>query len=170
MVIRSSKIFNSLLERIGCARDEVVPTLTESGVKSEAIWECERGVSLTQRQLEDAINTISKWSLCAEELFESYNYLALPSSQVYPFDASIDWPKSIAGAKMDTYHRWMQVMVPVTLLGVPCVTIPAGNGTTGLPVGIQIFAKKGDDAELIRLARWYCSNVDPLQVSGDSAS
>ena len=61
---------------------------------------------------------------------------------------------------MDTYHRWMEVMVPVTLLGVPCVTIPAGAGLAGLPIGIQIFAPKGQDAKLLKLARWYCKNVD----------
>jgi len=161
MVIRSHKIFNSLHERIGCDVDEVIPTLKACHVKPEAIWECEQGECLTRQQLELALEKAHDWSAVAETLFQSYDFLALPSSQVYPFDASIDWPKSIAGKKMDTYHRWMNVMVPVTLLGAPCVTIPAGIGSTsGLPMGIQIFAKKGKDVQLLQLARWYCRNFE----------
>lgn len=160
MVIRSHKIFTSLRETMECDADEVIPTLRARHVKPEAIWECECGKSRTRQQLQHALDKVQDWSSCAEELFKSYDFLALPSSQVYPFEASIDWPKSIAGKKMDTYHRWMNVMVPVTLLGAPCVTIPAGSGSTGLPMGIQIFASKGKDAQLLQLARWYYKNSE----------
>mmetsp|Transcript_32539 Transcript_32539/g.68425 ORF Transcript_32539/g.68425 Transcript_32539/m.68425 type:complete len:519 (-) Transcript_32539:3821-5377(-) len=159
MSIRSYNILHSLRERIGCDTDKVIPTLKAWHAKPEAIWECECGTSQTGQQLELAVSKIHDWSRCAEELFKSYEFLALPSSQVYPFDASIDWPKSIAGRKMDTYHRWMNVMVPVTLLGLPCLTVP-GLGASGLPMGIQIFAPKGKDAQLLQLARWYNINFD----------
>ena len=32
--------------------------------------------------------------------------------------------KEIAGKTMDTYHRWMQVMIPVTMSGCPALTVP----------------------------------------------
>lgn len=60
---------------------------------------------------------------------------------------------------MDTYHRWMEVMVPVTLLGLPCVTIPAPISTRSLPIGVQIFGPKGSDAKLLKLARWYSRSL-----------
>lgn len=166
MSIRSYKILHSLSESIGCDINEVVPILKARHVKPEAIWECECEISQTRQQLKLALDRVHEWSLCAEELFKSHDFLALPSSQVYPFDASIDWPKSIAGKKMKTYHMWMAVMVPVTLLGVPCVTIPALSfhhgeyGSSGPPMGIQVFAPKGKDAELLQLARWYHRNFD----------
>ena len=31
------------------------------------------------------------------KLFERYDYLALPSAQVFPFDADLHWPQAIAG-------------------------------------------------------------------------
>lgn len=157
MTIRSHKIFNSLHERIGCGADDVLPTLKARGVKPEAIWECERGKSLTKEQLQYAVDKVRDWSLCTDELFKTHDFLALPSSQMYPFDASIEWPKSIAGVKMDTYHRWMNVMVPVTLLGVPCVTVPHQQSSS-LPMGLTIFSKKGNDSQLLQLARWYHQN------------
>jgi len=39
-----------------------------------------------------------------------------------------------------------------TLLGTPCITIPAGKGENGLPVGIQLVGRIGDDARLMAAA------------------
>lgn len=39
-----------------------------------------------------------------------------------------------------------------TALGVPCVTIPAGRGVKGLPVGIQLVGPIGQDARLMEAA------------------
>ncbi|HTV88902.1 MAG TPA: amidase [Stellaceae bacterium] len=41
-----------------------------------------------------------------------------------------------------------------TLLGTPAVTIPAGKGPGGLPVGIQLVGRIGDDARLMACARF----------------
>ena len=41
-----------------------------------------------------------------------------------------------------------------TLLGTPAVTIPAGRGPNGLPVGIQLVGRIGDDARLMECARF----------------
>jgi len=39
-----------------------------------------------------------------------------------------------------------------TLLGTPAVTIPAGKGPNGLPVGVQLVGRIGDDARLMSCA------------------
>jgi Asp-tRNA(Asn)/Glu-tRNA(Gln) amidotransferase A subunit family amidase len=39
-----------------------------------------------------------------------------------------------------------------TVLGTPAVTIPAGTGPRGLPVGIQLVGRVGDDARLMACA------------------
>lgn len=41
-----------------------------------------------------------------------------------------------------------------TLLGVPCVTIPAGSGPRGLPLGVQIVGNYDDDARVLDCAEW----------------
>jgi Asp-tRNA(Asn)/Glu-tRNA(Gln) amidotransferase A subunit family amidase len=41
-----------------------------------------------------------------------------------------------------------------TLLGTPAVTVPAGRGPNGLPVGIQVVGRIGDDARLMECARF----------------
>ena len=39
-----------------------------------------------------------------------------------------------------------------TLLGVPCVSLPAGTGPGSLPLGIQLVGRIGDDARLLAVA------------------
>ncbi|MGH7030583.1 MAG: amidase family protein, partial [Stellaceae bacterium] len=39
-----------------------------------------------------------------------------------------------------------------TLLGVPCATLPAQWGASGLPVGVQLVGRIGDDARLLACA------------------
>ena len=41
-----------------------------------------------------------------------------------------------------------------TLLGVPCVTLPAGRGASGLPLGVQLVGHYAEDARLLLAAEW----------------
>jgi Asp-tRNA(Asn)/Glu-tRNA(Gln) amidotransferase A subunit family amidase len=41
-----------------------------------------------------------------------------------------------------------------TLLHLPCVTVPAGTGPKGLPLGVQIVAPFGSDREALAWAEW----------------
>ena len=41
-----------------------------------------------------------------------------------------------------------------TLLYMPCLTLPAGEGPDGLPVGIQLVGRRHDDARLLDVALW----------------
>ena len=79
---------------------------------------------------------------------------------MFPFDVTLDWPKSVAGKKTDTYHRWMEVVIPVSLIGIPAVALPAGFGASGLPMGLQLFAKRADDLTLLALAKAYHRETD----------
>jgi Asp-tRNA(Asn)/Glu-tRNA(Gln) amidotransferase A subunit family amidase len=41
-----------------------------------------------------------------------------------------------------------------TMLHMPCLTLPAGAGPDGLPVGIQLVARRHDDRRLIDIGLW----------------
>lgn len=47
-----------------------------------------------------------------------------------------------------------------TLLGAPCVTIPAGRGPHGLPIGIQFVAPYDEDLRVISCAHWASSALE----------
>jgi Asp-tRNA(Asn)/Glu-tRNA(Gln) amidotransferase A subunit family amidase len=46
-----------------------------------------------------------------------------------------------------------------TLCGVPAVTLPLLADEAGLPVGVQLVGRRGDDARLLRMARWLVHHV-----------
>jgi Asp-tRNA(Asn)/Glu-tRNA(Gln) amidotransferase A subunit family amidase len=41
-----------------------------------------------------------------------------------------------------------------TALHTPCISVPAGRGPNGLPVGLQIVGRPGDDANALVVADW----------------
>jgi amidase len=138
-------------------------------LKPEAIWEIETGLALTPMQIQRASVIRSRWYARAAELFDTYDALVLPSAQLWPFAVDLDWPKEIAGQQMDTYHRWMEVVIPVSLIGLPAVCVPTGFGAAGgpgagLPMGMQVFGRHGDDAGLLQLAQaWHRATDWPNQ-------
>jgi amidase len=124
-------------------------------MKPEAQWEVERGLKLTGTEVYKAWVARTSWYEMMRGLFERYEYLLLPSAQVFPFDATTHWPKTINGKTMDTYHRWMEVVVPGSLAGAPIISMPAGFSQDGLPMGIQIIGRNHADFAVLQLAYAY---------------
>lgn len=126
-------------------------------IKDTAQWEIERGLAMSAMEVHRASVTRSEWFKTAAVLFETYDVLALPSVQIWPFDVTLDWPRQVNGTVMDTYHRWMEVVVPASLIGLPAISIPVGfGGPDDLPMGLQLIGRQGADAQLLRLAeRWH---------------
>lgn len=132
------------------------------GLKPAAIWEVERGLNMSARAVQRASATRSNWFRKTSELFERFDVLALPSAQLWPFDVNLVNPENIAGQQMDSYHRWMQVVVPAGLIGLPVVNIPIGFGAKGLPAGIQLIGPRGSDGALLQLAQhWHAETKWP---------
>lgn len=46
-----------------------------------------------------------------------------------------------------------------SLLGTPAVTLPLLEGSNGLPIGVQLVSRRGDDARLMRTARWLVNEL-----------
>lgn len=129
-------------------------------LKPAAVWEIERGLAMTAMDVHRASVTRSDWFRKVTRMFESTDVLVLPSAQLWPFDVDWAYPESIAGHAMDTYHRWMQVVIPAGLIGLPVVNVPVGFGENGLPAGIQLIGPRGSDAMLLRLAQQWHAATD----------
>jgi amidase len=124
-------------------------------LKPELIWEIEGSLGMPATRVAEAGKGRSDWYRALHELFEHYDVLALPSAQVFPFSADVHWPKSINGKTMDTYHRWMEVVIGGTLAGLPVVSMPAGFNQHGHPMGIQFMGPMGHDREVLEFAMAY---------------
>jgi amidase len=142
-------------------------------MKPEAQFEVESGERLSAYDIFDADAARTAWYQAVRMFFQRYDYFILPSGQVFPFDAALDWPKTIAGRTMDTYHRWMEVMIPVTMSGCPALTVPAGFNERGLPMGIQIVGPNHGELACLQLAhaydqatQWVVRRPPPLASQG----
>ena len=129
-------------------------------LKPTAQWEIERGIALSALEIHRASLSRSEWFRAALDLFETCDFLVLPSAQCWPFDAEIDYPREIAGVAMDTYHRWMQVVVPAGLIGLPVVNIPIGFGDNGLPAGLQVIGPRASAGRLLQFAQQWHQATD----------
>jgi len=47
-----------------------------------------------------------------------------------------------------------------TLCGTPAITLPLLEASNGLPMGVQLVGRRGDDARLLRTARWLVGRVE----------
>jgi len=139
-------------------------------MKPEALWEAERGLAMSASAVARASQVRTTFYHAWLRLFQRFDYLVLPAAQVFPFDAHLSWPAEIAGRPMDTYHRWMEVVIYPTLTGSPAISVPvplarpAGAGRGGDSdsriavtdlMGIQIVGAPRDDLGVLALAAAY---------------
>lgn len=121
-------------------------------MKPEAIWEIERGLGLSalaaHRASVSRTTFLQRWI----DLFEAFDFLALPTAQVRPFSADLRWPGRVAGRTMDTYHRWMEVVLYPTLAGSPAISLPVPGGES---IGLQLIGPPGADLEVLQAAAAY---------------
>lgn len=128
---------------------------TRDQLKPEARWEIERGLALTAADIDQASRARTRWYASLRRLFERHDVLVLPGAQVFPFPAGTNWPSTVDGRAMDTYHRWMQVMIPFTMGNLPAIGVPAGFGPEGLPMGLQIAGPSHAELKVLRIAKAY---------------
>ncbi len=97
--------------------------------------------------------------------FETHDVLALPTSQVVPFDVELDWPREVAGESMDTYIDWMRTCSDISVTGCPAISLPAAFTHGGLPVGVQFVGRPRGDVDLLRFARLWERCVSPSRAT-----
>jgi amidase len=124
-------------------------------LKPEAVFEIEGGAKLSAYDVTAASVVRSEWTRAVAKLFERYDYLVLPTAQAFPFAADLDWPKTVAGRTMRTYHEWMQAVCLITMAGCPALAAPAGFNAAGLPMGIQIVGPQHQELACLKLAAAY---------------
>ena len=104
----------------------------------------ESGWSVTRERYELAQRNGVKYRQLLSEMLRDYDFLLTPSA---PGEA----PHGIKSTGNSIFNRaW-------TLLGVPCVTVPAYQGPQGLPIGVQIVGDHGNDVQTLRWAHWVHS-------------
>lgn len=90
--------------------------------------------------------------------FDDADIIAMPtlSRTALPIDQDFFGPIEIDGADVPNLRAaWYPYTMPFNLTGNPAITLPCGRASDGLPVGIQLVARPGEDARLLRIAALF---------------
>jgi amidase len=75
-------------------------------------------------------------------------------TQISGFDAILTLPAFGEAPEGLGFTGNAEYCAPWTLLGAPAVSLPAGFGKTGLPLGVQVVGAYREDHRLLRAAKW----------------
>ena len=128
-------------------------------VKPEALWEFDQAAGISASDFLTASTERTAFYQHMLGLMRRFDVLVLPSCQVWPFDAALRWPAAIETPKgpvqMDTYHRWMEVVIYASLAGLPALNVPVGFSAQGLPMGMQLIGQPQGELALLSLGLAY---------------
>ena len=101
----------------------------------------ERGRRVTAVDYNNAVARIRSTSVAFDEIFDRCDAI-LTAATAGPA------PPGLASTGSPAFCTlW-------TLAGMPAVTLPLLRAENGMPMGIQLVGRRGDDARLLRTARW----------------
>lgn len=123
-----------------------------SEVKSVVRDEVMRGRNLSGVDVAEAQARLGELWRRAAAFFEDVDLLVAPVTQTMPFPVELEYPAEIAGRAVASYVEWMRVVSRITVLGLPALSLPAGFGPSGLPVGAQLIGPRWGDDGLLRAA------------------
>ena len=145
---------------------EVFPTLSAVGAAANYGALCEgrehdlseytrgsirRGRSLTGVQVAEAYARLDRLRREMDAWFNEFDILLMPTSAIaaHPHGARID---EIAGRPVNPWMISILYTPLANLIQAPAVAMPAGLDPDGLPVSVQLMAREGNDATVIRCA------------------
>ena len=121
-----------------------------SAVMREAIEEGRRCLALDYNRALDWRDVLNNG---LNEIFERYDAILTPAA---PGEAPLGLEATGSPAFCTLW----------TFCGTPAVTVPLLRGSNGLPMGVQLVGRRGDDARLLRTARWLTEAVGDAAEEG----
>lgn len=106
----------------------------------------ETGFATDHAQYVDAKRFAEACRIEADAIFNAYDVLLAPA-------ANGEAPLGLHYAGDPSFQGlW-------TLLHTPTIAVPAGRGESGMPVGVQLIARRHDDAKLLEAAQWLIARA-----------
>ena len=87
-----------------------------------------------------------------QAFFCQFDILLTPAISITPRPWSELYPAQIDGRRLDSYYHWLALAYVGTLAGHPCLSLPVGLDAAGMPFGLQMIGRPGEDASLLSAA------------------
>jgi amidase len=124
-------------------------------MKATVVWNIEEGRRLTSADRAEAARLHGGIRSRMDGFCERFDLLVMPAAQVPPFDAALEYPTQVDGQPMATYLDWMECCWCITVTGSPAISVPCGFTPGGLPVGVQIVGRPGEDLRVLQAAEAF---------------
>jgi amidase len=124
-------------------------------LKDTVLWNVEEGRRRTGADVARAEALRTQLFHRLREFLQHHDFLVCPVNQLPPYPVEVEWPREIAGVPMGNYLDWMKSCYYITVTGHPAISVPAGFTPEGLPVGLQIVGRYGDDFGVLQLAHAF---------------
>ena len=126
-----------------------------------------------------------------ERISDAFKALVADGRAVSAYDylAARDWQPILSSGLDAIFDRYDAILTPSapgeapkglestgdpsfctlwTFCGTPSINLPLMTGENGLPLGAQLVGRRGDDARLLRTARWLAGHVANAADGGES--
>ncbi|MEW5724118.1 MAG: amidase family protein, partial [Thermodesulfobacteriota bacterium] len=87
-----------------------------------------------------------------EEAMSRVDVLILPTTPLVASRIGEDQETMLSGQKVNTFLTFIRNCDPVSVVGYPAITVPAGYSDEGLPVGLQMVGRPWSEEQLLSLA------------------
>ena len=119
----------------------------------------EYGSNVTGKDFVLAMEEMEKWKHTIDSVFENYDLLLTPTISVPAFQCG-KWPTEINSSKIDEFSvsqnaGFYHFAYPFNMSGNPAASIPCGFSSEGLPIGLQIIGKRGDELSVLKASTEY---------------
>jgi aspartyl-tRNA(Asn)/glutamyl-tRNA(Gln) amidotransferase subunit A len=122
---------------------------------STFVRQMDRIASYSAAELYDAIFQRTRLYRQVQSWFDTADIVAVPtlSRSAVPIDQDFFGPIEIDNQLVENIRAsWYPYTMPFNLTGNPAVSLPCGFDRDGMPLAIQLVARPGADAELLRVA------------------
>ena len=111
--------------------------------------ECyENGAEATGADCARALGQVDILKAQFAEVFEKFDLILTPTLAVTAFPHG-EPPKEIDGKEVHWFWGYLPHTYPINMIGHPAASIPCGFSSDGLPVGLHIIGRRGDEAAVI---------------------
>ena len=128
--------------------------LVESGLRDVAA----EGERLTAPELVQAQAARAGFGAAFEQMVAAHDVVVSPAVALTAFAAGAEVPP---GSGLGRWFEWAGFSYPVNLAQSPATVLPCGFGADGLPVGLQVVGRRGDDAGVLATAAALRAVVTP---------